>query len=113
MVEFPIVWTARLLAVAVFLVCFIIVFWYALVHTVHLGTLSVPDLRAKSLEEAEQIAHDIGLIVEIEEPGVFSSSVPPEAVATQDPHPGFHVKTGSEIKIRLSLGGCGRAPAPG
>jgi beta-lactam-binding protein with PASTA domain len=104
MVEFPVVWTARLLAVVVFLACFVVVFWFALVHTVHLGTLSVPDLRAKTLEEAEQVAHDIGLIVEVEEPGVFSSSVAPEAVAAQEPHPGFHVKTGSSVKVRLSLG---------
>jgi serine/threonine-protein kinase len=96
---------ARLTAVAVFMVCAGVVFWYALVHTVHRGTLAVPDLSGSSLEQAERQAHDLGLTVEIEEPGVFSTTAPPGEIADQDPQPGFHVKTGSVVKVRLSLGG--------
>ncbi len=98
-------WIRRLLAVAVFCSFFGITFWYALVHTVHLGTLSVPNLRDLTVEEAEQQAHDMGLQVAVEKPGVFSATVPPGKIARQEPYAGFHVKTDSVVTVRLSLGG--------
>jgi beta-lactam-binding protein with PASTA domain len=95
----------RLLAAAVFTLCAGIVFWFALVHTVHRGTLAVPELRSSSIEDARQKAHDLGLEMLIEEPGVFSSAVEAGTVASQEPPPGFHVKAGSKITVRVSLGG--------
>jgi beta-lactam-binding protein with PASTA domain len=95
----------RLLTAFVFLLCGGIVFWFALVHTVHRGTLAVPELREDSLEEARRQVHDLGLELTVEEPGLFSTAVPPGLVASQEPPPGFHVKAGSAITIRLSLGG--------
>lgn len=95
----------RLLAAAVFALCSGVVFWFALVHTVHRGTLAVPDLGTRSLEEARQQAHDLGLELLVEEPGVFSVSVEAGAVAHQEPPPGFHVKAGSRVTVRVSLGG--------
>jgi len=95
----------RLLAAFIFLLCGGIVFWFALVHTVHRGTLAVPDLGEKTLEEARQRAHDLGLEVFVDEPGVFSTIVEPGAIAHQAPPPGFHVKSGSAVTVRISLGG--------
>ncbi len=95
----------RLLAASVFTICAGVVFWFALVHTVHRGTLAVPDLGSASLEKARQQAHDLGLELLVEEPGVFSVSVEAGAVAHQDPPPGFHVKAGSKVTVRISLGG--------
>jgi beta-lactam-binding protein with PASTA domain len=95
----------RLLATLIFLLCGGIVFWFALVHTVHRGTLAVPDLGEKTLEEARQRAHDLGLELMIDEPGVFSMAVEPGAIAHQAPPPGFHVKSGSVVTVRVSLGG--------
>ncbi len=63
----------RLLAASLFLLCAGVVFWFALVHTVHRGTLAVPDLVEKNLEEARQQVHDLGLEMMVEEPGVFSA----------------------------------------
>ncbi len=94
----------RLAAGLVFVVTAVLVFWFALVHTLHFGTLSVPDLRGTTFEDAERQAHDIGLMVQVDDPGVFSSSYPPGAIAAQAPHPGFHVKTGANVRVRLSLG---------
>ncbi len=101
----------RLIAVVVFLasagVFFLsagVVFWFALVHTVHLGTLSVPDLLGHPSEEAEQIAHDMGITLLIEDIGIYSASMEVGAVARQNPSPGFHVKTGSTVRAWLSLG---------
>ncbi|MFV2071628.1 MAG: PASTA domain-containing protein [Thermoanaerobaculales bacterium] len=95
----------RLLFAVVFAVFAGVVFWFSLVHTVHRGTLAVPDLRQASLEEARRQAHDLGLVVAVEEPGIFSSTVPPGEIAHQQPSPGFHVKAGSTITVRISLGG--------
>jgi serine/threonine-protein kinase len=95
----------RLLAVCLFLLCAGIVFWFALVHTVHRGTLAVPDLGEQTLEEAKQKLHDLGLELTVDEPGVFSTSVSPGAIASQNPPAGFHVKSGSAVTVRVSLGG--------
>jgi eukaryotic-like serine/threonine-protein kinase len=94
----------RLLLVAVFLISVGVVFWFAMVHTLHLGTLAVPDLRGIPVAEAERRGHDLGLSVENEAPGVFSASFPAGVVAAQEPYPGFHVKTGATIRVRLSRG---------
>jgi len=82
-----------------------LVFWFALVHTIHLGTQTVPDLGGRTVAEARRIAHDRGLNVEPEKPGVYSTTVPVGAIARQEPRPGFHVKSGATIRVRLSLGG--------
>ncbi len=95
----------RLLAVLIFLACAGMVFWFALVHTVHQGTLAVPDLGEQSLEEARKRVHDLGLELEVDEPGVFSTVVSPGLIAHQEPPPGFHVKSGSSVTVRVSLGG--------
>jgi beta-lactam-binding protein with PASTA domain len=95
----------RLLAAFFFLLCAGVVFWFALVHTVHRGTLAVPDLGEKTLEEARQRVHDLGLEMTVDEPGVFSTAVDPGAIAFQEPPPGFHVKSGSVVTVRVSLGG--------
>jgi serine/threonine-protein kinase len=96
---------ARGVAVVVFFLCAGLVFWQALVHTVHRGTVTVPDLRGESSARAERTAHDLGLQVVTEEPGIFTTSTPPGTIADQDPPPGFHLKQGSSIVVRLSLGG--------
>lgn len=95
----------RLLLAAVFLACSGTVFWFALVHTVHRGTLAVPDLGGQNLEQARQRAHDLGLELAVEEPGVFSTVVDVGSIAYQEPPAGFHVKAGSSITVRVSLGG--------
>jgi beta-lactam-binding protein with PASTA domain len=95
----------RLLAAFLFLLCAGVVFWFALVHTVHRGTLAVPDLGEKTLEEARRRVHDLGLEMTVDEPGVFSTAVDPGAIAFQEPPPGFHVKSGSVVTVRVSLGG--------
>ena len=94
-----------LLAAFVFFACAGVVFWFALVHTVHRGTLAVPNLGKETLEEANRRVHDLGLEIMVEEPGVFSTSAKPGTIAAQEPPPGFHVKAGSTVTVRMSLGG--------
>ncbi|MCP4898108.1 MAG: PASTA domain-containing protein [bacterium] len=96
---------ARLISVVLFAASAVIVFWYALVHTVHQGTLSIPDLHGRGVTTAEKLVHDLGITLVVEEEGVFSADYAPGKIATQNPHPGFHVKAGSSISVRVSLGG--------
>jgi serine/threonine-protein kinase len=96
---------ARAVVALVFIVVAGVAFWYALVHTVHRGTLAVPDLRGETIEQAERLTHDLGVSVTVDDTGVFSTATPPGAIADQDPPPGFHVKVGSSVTVRLSLGG--------
>ena len=91
----------RLAAAVVFLACAVVVCWQALVHTVHSGTLAVPSLVGETVEQARRSAHDVGLQVEVDEPGVFAEEVEAGAIAFQHPRPGFHVKTGSTVRVRL------------
>ncbi len=101
----------KALVAVVFLGCAAVVAWFALVHTVHQGTRSIPDLSGQSVAEARKMAHDVGLDVTVREPGVFDKDVEIGKVAMQEPHAGFHVKTGSTIAVRLSLGAT-RAAVP-
>jgi serine/threonine-protein kinase len=94
----------RIAAVAAFVAAATVVGWSALVHAVHSGTLAVPDLRGMTPETARQQAHDLGLDVDVDPAGVFSPSVPVGEIADQEPLPGFHVKTGSVVVVRESLG---------
>lgn len=94
----------RILAVVLGVGCAAVAFWFALVHTVHSGTIDVPDLVGLDSVQAEQVAHDVGLVLEAVEPGVFSATAEPGTVAAQEPLPGYHVKTGAVVTVRLSLG---------
>jgi len=94
----------RLIFVGVFVACTLLGCWQALVHTVRRGTRTVPDLTRQSVDEAARSAHDLGLQVELEEPGVYAADVEIGAIAAQRPRAGFHVKTGSTIRVRASLG---------
>ena len=94
----------KLVIAVVFVATFAAFFWLALVRTVHRGTLTVPNLVGASVERAQKLGHDRGLVVRVASPGVFSPSVPPGTIASQEPQPGFHVKSGATITVRLSLG---------
>lgn len=94
----------RLIIAGFFFVTAGVAGWFSLVYTVHLGTVSVPELRGLSDQEAEKLAHDIGLVVEYDTTGAFSATIAPGLVAAQNPLPGFHVKTGSIVRVNRSLG---------
>jgi serine/threonine-protein kinase len=95
---------ARVLALLVFLLIAAVAFWYALVTTVHHGAMAVPDLAGTTVEDARNLAHDLGMELEVEDPGVFSTEVPAGTIATQRPHPGYQVKPGARVTVRVSLG---------
>jgi beta-lactam-binding protein with PASTA domain len=97
-------WLAKLTAVAVFAIAAGVTAWVSLVYTVHLGTVSVPEFRGRPALEAQEAAHDLGLTLEVDVPGVFHPDIPPGDIAYQSPLPGFHLKAGSTVSVRLSMG---------
>ena len=58
----------------------------------------------ETIRPVGRVANLVGMVVEIEDPGVFSASIPAGAVAVQRPHGGFQVKAGAKVTVRLSLG---------
>lgn len=97
-------WGARLAAATVFAVTAGLTAWVSLVYTVHQGTVSVPEFRSRPPLEAQQAAHDLGLTLEVDVPGVFHPDIEPGKIAYQNPLPGFHLKAGSTVQVRLSMG---------
>lgn len=81
-----------------------VMFWLALVHTVHRGTVAVPTLIGMEIEEARRTAHDRGLVLHVDSEGVFNPEVPSKRVGAQEPVPGFHLKSGAAVTVRPSLG---------
>lgn len=79
-------------------------FWFALVHTVHSGTVTVPDLAGLAPEQAEKVCHDLGLALRVDPAGAVSGEVPVGKIAVQEPPAGFHLKGGSTVTVRLSMG---------
>lgn len=67
------------------------------------ATVVVPDLKGKTLSQAEKAvdAKGLNLVVEKE---VFNESVPPGRVISQDPVAGEKVKKGGTIKVIMSRG---------
>ncbi len=94
----------RLFLLIAFLLSAGVAFWLSLVYTIHLGTVTVPDLVGKSTGEAETLSHDRGLVFMLDEGGVFNKSAPIGTIGAQQPPGGFHLKSGSEVHVRLSLG---------
>ncbi len=93
-----------LAAAAVATVTGALAFWFALVHTVHRGTVTVPNLTGLEVARATAVLHDLGLRPRVDGEGVFSPDVPAGRVAEQEPPPGFHLKSGGEVVLRPSLG---------
>lgn len=97
-------WLAKLTAGGVFLASAGVMAWISLVYTVHLGTVSVPEFRGMPALQAQEAAHDLGLTLEVDVPGVFHPDIAPGDIAYQNPLPGFHLKAGSTVSVRLSMG---------
>lgn len=68
------------------------------------GVTAVPDLRGIPEGQAEALARDHGLRVELREEPRYDESVPVGHVVTQRPGPGGLVKRGSVVEIVSSLG---------
>lgn len=67
------------------------------------GVVAAPDLRRKSLAEAETILGAAGLRLARREP-MYNADVPTNAVALQEPDPGTPLQSDDIVTVTLSLG---------
>ncbi|WFA09810.1 Stk1 family PASTA domain-containing Ser/Thr kinase [Tissierella sp. Yu-01] len=65
--------------------------------------VSVPLIKNKTLDEAEEILNDSGLMIGTRDPG-FSDTVPKGSIISQDPEPLTEVEPGSRVNIVISEG---------
>ncbi len=101
-----------ILAAGVFAITAGLTFWFALVHTVHRGTVAVPELSGLSTDQAEKVCHDLGLALQVDPDGAVSEKVPVGRIAWQEPPAGFHLKGGSTVTVRASVGAAVAAVPP-
>jgi serine/threonine-protein kinase len=66
--------------------------------------VSVPDLRGKSVTEANNTLAELGLVLRVDEPRRSDKSVPADHVLTQEPEPGFVVRRARAVRVRVSDG---------
>lgn len=67
------------------------------------GTVAAPDVRRKSLADAETTLGAVGLRLARRAP-VYNADVPTNAVALQEPDPGTPLQPGELVTVTLSLG---------
>lgn len=70
-------------------------------YTHHGEAISIPDVRHKSLADAERILKDAGLPVVVSDTG-YVKNLPPDCVLEQSPAPGEKVKSGHVIYVTIN-----------
>ncbi|HEY0262022.1 MAG TPA: PASTA domain-containing protein [Chitinophagales bacterium] len=89
------------IAIAIILVVLLLVNWYLRIYTRHGEKISVPDVKGKTFEQAEDILNDANLDVRILDSG-YVADVPPNSVLDQTPKPNAEVKGGRTIFLTLN-----------
>jgi serine/threonine-protein kinase len=72
--------------------------------TTHAREVKVPDLKGKSIAEAQAALASTGLVLRIDEPRRADSSVPADHVLSQEPEAGAVVRRQRAIRVRVSDG---------
>lgn len=66
--------------------------------------VAVPDLRGKSVTEANTTLAELGLVLRVDEPRRPDKSVPADHVISQDLEPGFVVRKARAVRVKVSDG---------
>jgi serine/threonine-protein kinase len=65
----------------------------------------LPELRGRTLEEAQQLVQPLGVtLAEVNKPGIFTDRVPAGRIAEQSPEPNAPVPPDGTIRVTLSRG---------
>ena len=70
-------------------------------YTHHGEAIVIPDIRHKSIADAERILEDAGLQIEVNDTG-YVRNLPPDCVLEQSPGPGDRVKAGRIIYLTIN-----------
>jgi serine/threonine-protein kinase len=77
--------------------------WQAISAYLNVPEVEMPDLVGRTVIQAEQIARQAGLSLDIAE-RTYSATVPPDIVLAQEQPPGKRVKQGRRVGVSVSLG---------
>ncbi|MEJ5166104.1 MAG: PASTA domain-containing protein [Thermoanaerobaculia bacterium] len=94
-----------ILKVSFLIFIFFLALGISFLYSIKSGEVAVPDIKGKSLEEAEKILKEKNLeyILDISLSG-YSEKVPQGFVLTQEPKGGYKIKGTGKVKIGVSLG---------
>ncbi|MFN8310976.1 MAG: PASTA domain-containing protein [Chitinophagales bacterium] len=90
-----------LLALGLTVVLLLLVNWTLRLYTRHGQSLTVPDVRGKQMDKAEDLLDDAHLDVEVMD-SVFMPEKAPLSVIDQNPKPGTQVKAGRTVYVTIN-----------
>lgn len=95
----------KIIIIFILLFAFFVGFWISFVKTLKMGVIKVPDVKGKSLEEAEIILKNANLefILDVNLSG-YSEKIKQGYILKQDPKEGMTIKSGNKVRLGLSLG---------
>lgn len=94
-----------ILKVSLLIFIFLLAFGISFLYSIKSGEVIVPDVKGKSLEEAEKILKEKNLeyVLDISLSG-YSEKVAQGFVLTQEPKGGYSIKGAGRVKLGISLG---------
>lgn len=94
-----------LFKISILIFIFFISFGISFLYSIKSGAVVVPDLKGKSLEEAEKILkdHNLDYVLDMSLSG-YSEKVAQGYILTQEPKGGYTIKGAGKVKIGISLG---------
>jgi len=95
----------KLLLSALLLAVFFTAFWLSFVRTIHSGSVRVPDVTGKPLEDARRILAQDNLEFVLDSGlAAYAEEIKPGSVVLQDPRGGSTIKQGNAVRLGISLG---------
>lgn len=92
----------NLIAMAIVVVVVVLGAWLGLgIYTRHGESITLPELRGKTVSDARQILTNLGLVIEVGDTG-YVRNLPPDCVLGQSPAAGEGVKTGHVIYVTIN-----------
>jgi serine/threonine-protein kinase len=95
----------KLLMAALCLAVFFVAFWFAFTATIQSGSVAVPEVGGRSLEEAQQALAGVNLDFLLDSGlAAYSEEIAPGLVVRQEPRGGSSIKKGNTVRLGISLG---------
>jgi eukaryotic-like serine/threonine-protein kinase len=102
----------NLLGVIIFVIAFFFIFAFAVnIYTQHGSSITIPDVRGKSVPEAKEIFSKAGLQT-VAVDSSFEESLPPFSVIDENPKAGAEVKQGRTIYLTVNSGSAPQVQMP-
>lgn len=95
----------KIIVLSFLISAFLLGFWISFVKALKMGITKVPDVRGKTIEEAEKILknNNLEFILDVNLSG-YSEKIKQGYILKQEPIEGFTIKSGNSVRLGLSLG---------